>query len=46
MLLLGFPTEAGAADCVAAVITLHHSGGMEMMDRDAVKCAEAYVGAG
>jgi glycolate oxidase len=45
--LLGFPTEAGAADCVAAVIA---SGiipaGMEMMDKDAVKCAEAYVGAG
>ena len=46
-MLLGFPTEAGAADCVAAVIA---SGiipaGMEMMDKDAVKCAEAYVGAG
>jgi glycolate oxidase len=45
--LLGFPTEAGAADCVAAVIA---SGiipaAMEMMDKDAVKCAENYVGAG
>src|SRR5207344_196371 len=45
--LLGFPTEAGAADCVAAVIAAGIiPGGMEMMDRDAVKCAEAYVGAG
>ncbi|MGE4077128.1 MAG: FAD-linked oxidase C-terminal domain-containing protein [Reyranella sp.] len=45
--LLGFPTEAGAADCVAAVIASGIiPGGMEMMDRDAVKCAEAYVGAG
>jgi len=45
--LLGFPTEAGAADCVAAVIASGIiPGGMEMMDRDAIKCAEAYVGAG
>ena len=45
--LLGFPTEAGAADCVAAVIASGIiPGGMEMMDKDAVKCAEAYVGAG
>ncbi|MCW5748201.1 MAG: FAD-binding protein, partial [Alphaproteobacteria bacterium] len=45
--LLGFPTEAGAADCVAAVIGSGIiPGGMEMMDRDAVQCAEAYVGAG
>src|SRR5688572_15315338 len=42
--LLGFPTEAGAADCVAAVIASGIiPGGMEMMDKDAVKCAEAYV---
>src|SRR5215469_10116608 len=45
--LLGFPTEAGAADCVAAVIaTGVIPGGMEMMDKDAVQCAENYVGAG
>src|SRR5712672_973479 len=45
--LLGFPTEAGAAECVAAVIASGIiPGGMEMMDKDAVKCAEAYVGAG
>src|ERR1700753_740009 len=45
--LLGFPTEAGAADCVAAVIASGIiPGGMEMMDRDAIKCAEAYVNAG
>src|SRR5262250_2155928 len=45
--LLGFPTESGAADCVAAVIASGIiPGGMEMMDKDAVKCAEAYVGAG
>src|SRR4030081_1817587 len=46
-MLLGFPTEASAADCVAAVIASGIiPGGMEMMDKDAVKCAEAYVGAG
>src|SRR6266478_9066173 len=45
--LLGFPTEAGAADCVAAIIASGIiPGGMEMMDKDAVKCAENYVGAG
>src|SRR5437763_10444936 len=45
--LLGFPTEAGAADCVAAVIASGITpGGMEMMDKDAVQCAENYVGAG
>ncbi len=45
--LLGFPSEAGAADCVAAVIGAGIiPGGMEMMDKDAVHCAEAYVGAG
>jgi glycolate oxidase len=45
--LLGFPTEAGAADCVAAVIASGIiPGGMEMMDKDAVRCAENYVGAG
>ena len=43
--LLGFPTEAGAADCVAAVIASGIiPGGMEMMDKDAVQCAENYVG--
>src|SRR5881394_1400499 len=46
-MLLGFPTEAGAADCVAAIIASGIiPGGMEMMDKDAVKCAENYVGAG
>ena len=45
--LLGFPTEAGAADCVAAIIASGIiPGGMEMMDKDAVQCAENYVGAG
>jgi len=45
--LLGFPTEASAADCVAAVIASGIiPGGMEMMDKDATRCAEAYVGAG
>src|SRR5436190_269578 len=45
--LLGFPTEASAADCVAAIIASGIiPGGMEMMDKDAVQCAENYVGAG
>ncbi|MBV9832835.1 MAG: FAD-binding protein [Alphaproteobacteria bacterium] len=45
--LLGFPTESGAAECVAAIIAAGIiPGGMEMMDRDAVQCAENYVGAG
>ena len=45
--LLGFPTEAGAAECVAAVIAAGIiPGGMEMMDKDAIQCAENYVGAG
>ncbi len=45
--LLGFPTEAGAADCVAAVIASGIiPGGMEMMDKDAIQCAENFVGAG
>ena len=45
--LLGFPTEAGAADCVAAIIAAGIiPGGMEMMDKDAVQCAEDFVGAG
>jgi glycolate oxidase len=45
--LLGFPTESGAAECVAAVIAAGIiPGGMEMMDKDAVQCAENYVGAG
>jgi glycolate oxidase len=45
--LLGFPTESGAADCVAAIIASGIiPGGMEMMDKDAVQCAENYVGAG
>ena len=45
--LMGFPTESGAADCVAAIIAAGIiPGGMEMMDKDAVQCAENYVGAG
>src|SRR3954464_6535867 len=37
--LRGFPTEAAAADCVAAVIASGIiPGGMEMMDKDAVQC--------
>lgn len=45
--LLGFPTEAGAADCVAAVIASGIiPGGMEMMDKDAIQCAENFVRAG
>jgi glycolate oxidase len=46
-MLLGFPTEEGAGDCVASVIAAGIiPGGMEMMDRDAVRCAEAFVAAG
>ncbi|QQS11843.1 MAG: FAD-binding protein [Rhodospirillales bacterium] len=45
--LLGFPTESGAAECVASIIAAGIiPGGMEMMDREAVRCAENYVGAG
>src|SRR5262249_22462619 len=45
--LLGFPEEADAANCVAAVIGAGIiPAGMEMMDRDAVHCAEAFVKAG
>ena len=45
--LLGFPTESGAAECVAAVIAAGIiPGGMEMMDKDAIQCAENYVHAG
>ncbi len=45
--LLGFPTESGGADCVAAIIAAGIiPAGMEMMDKDAVHCAEAYVHAG
>ena len=42
--LLGFPTEASAADCVAAVIASGIiPGGMEMMDRPAIHAAEDFV---
>ena len=45
--LLGFPDEADAANCVAAVIGAGIiPAGMEMMDRDAIHCAEAFVKAG
>src|SRR3981189_3683801 len=46
-MLLGFSPEAGGAALLPAVIASGIiPGGMEMMDKDAVKCAEAYVGAG
>ena len=46
-LLLGFPTNEKAGDCVAAVIAAGIiPGGMEMMDRPAIHAAEAFVHAG
>ncbi|MSP89017.1 MAG: FAD-binding protein [Alphaproteobacteria bacterium] len=46
-LLLGFPTNESASDCVAAVIAAGIiPGGMEMMDRPAIHAAEAFVKAG
>lgn len=46
-LLLGFPTVAGAGTCVADIIGAGIiPAGMEMMDRPAIACAEAFVGAG
>jgi glycolate oxidase len=42
-LLIGFPTNESAGDCVARVIGDGViPGGMEMMDRDAIKAAEDY----
>ncbi len=43
-LLLGFPSNAAAGDCVAAIIAAGIiPGGMEMMDRPAVHAAEAFA---
>jgi glycolate oxidase len=45
--LVGFPTVADAADCVAAIIGAGIiPGGMEMMDRPAIHAAEDFVHAG
>jgi len=45
--LLGFPSNEQAGDCVAAVIGAGIiPGGMEMMDRDAIHVTEAFVHAG
>src|SRR5690606_33513196 len=41
--LIGFPSNESAGDCVAKVIGEGIiPGGMEMMDRDAIKAAEDY----
>ncbi len=46
-LLLGFPSNESAGDCVAAVIAAGIiPGGMEMMDRPAIAATEAFVHAG
>jgi glycolate oxidase len=46
-LLLGFPSNEQAGDCVAAVIAAGIiPGGMEMMDKPAIAAAEAFVHAG
>ena len=43
-LLLGFPSNAAAGDCVAAIIAAGIiPGGMEMMDRPAIHAAEAFA---
>jgi len=45
--LIGFPQVAAAGDCVASIIGEGIiPGGMEMMDRPAIKAAEAFVHAG
>lgn len=45
--LLGFPIVAGGGKCVADVIEAGIiPAGMEMMDKPAIECAEAFVGAG
>ncbi|MDJ0950243.1 MAG: FAD-linked oxidase C-terminal domain-containing protein [Alphaproteobacteria bacterium] len=45
--LLGFPTNESAGDCVAAVIAAGIiPGGMEMMDRPAIHATEEFVQAG
>ena len=46
-LLIGFASAEAACDCVAAVIGAGIvPGGMEMMDRPAIRAAEDFVGAG
>jgi glycolate oxidase len=46
-LLIGFPSNEGAGDCVAAVIGAGIiPGGMEMMDKPAIRAAEDFVHAG
>ena len=46
-LLIGFPSNEAAGDCVAAVIAAGIiPGGMEMMDRPAIHAAEDFVQAG
>ncbi|HUN47960.1 MAG TPA: FAD-linked oxidase C-terminal domain-containing protein [Stellaceae bacterium] len=46
-LLIGFPTNESAGDCVAAIIAAGIiPGGMEMMDKPAIKAAEDFVHAG
>ena len=46
-LLLGFSSSESAGDCVAAIISDGIiPGGMEMMDKPAIKAAEAFVNAG
>ena len=46
-LLIGFPSNEEAGDCVAAIIAAGIiPGGMEMMDRPAIHAAEAFVGVG
>ncbi|HSR71723.1 MAG TPA: FAD-binding protein, partial [Kiloniellales bacterium] len=45
--LLGFPSNEQAGDCVAAIIGAGIvPGGMEMMDKPAIEAAEAFVHAG
>jgi glycolate oxidase len=46
-LLIGFPSNESAGDCVAAIIGAGIiPGGMEMMDKPAIAAAEAFVEAG
>jgi glycolate oxidase len=46
-LLIGFPSSEDAGDCVSRVIAAGIiPGGMEMMDGDAIRAAEAFVEAG
>ncbi len=46
-MLLGFPSEEEAGDCVAAIIANGIiPAGLEMMDRDAIHAAEAFCHAG